>query len=209
MEQTLEFVNLGRRKEDELTNAFGQDAINLIRVGASKAIAGLSTMVGKQIEITNVAMNKMKVNKVPDLFGGPEALMVAVYLQASGYGEGHLIVGYDPDIAFKLIGEMLGGVPQSMQNLSAMEESVLGEIGNIMGSFFLSVLADNSGIRILPSPPAVMMDMAGAILDVPLASMLKNGEYTYVMAVTFGTLDGQIDGKFLVVPVPEIKMACG
>lgn len=194
--------NIETSINDDLSD---RGTIKLVSEGINKAVSGLSGMVGRQIVVNDLSLKKMMVKEVPDLFGGPEALMVGVYLQANGYGEGHMLVGYSPETAFKLISALLGESPQSIENLSEMEQSVLGEIGNIMGSFFLGVLADNLGTRLLPSPPAVMMDMAGAILDIPLANMLKHGEDTFIMAATFSTPDGQIDGKFLVVPVPVIK----
>jgi chemotaxis protein CheC len=83
-----------------------------------------------------------------------------------------------------------------------MEISVLGEVGNVMGSFFLNVIANGTGITLQPSPPAVMMDMAGAILDVPLAQMLEHSDDTLIAETTFSTDDFVVNGKFLVVPVP-------
>jgi chemotaxis protein CheC len=129
-------------------------------------------------------------------------MLVGVYLKVYGYDDGHMIVVYEPDTAFKLIDMLLGQSPGSTTNMSEMENSVLGEVGNIMGSFFLNVLANGTGITLQPSPPAVMMDMAGAILDVPLAQMLEHGDETLIAETTFNTDDLVVNGKFLVVPVP-------
>jgi chemotaxis protein CheC len=184
-----------------------QPMLQMVNRGVSKAISGLSDMVGKPIELTDFSLKRMLVRQIPDLFGGPEALMVGVYLQSTGDSEGHMIVGYEPEIACKLIGLVLGQSPESVLNLSEMEQSVLGEIGNVMGSFFLNTLADGTGVRLLPSPPAVMTDMAGAILDVPLAYTLSQGDYTYIVTATFSAPDGVIDGKFIVMPVPGLDNA--
>jgi chemotaxis protein CheC len=179
-----------------------QPILQTVNRGVSKAISGLSEMVGKPIDLTDFSLSRMLVRKVPELFGGPEALMVGVYLQSTGQSEGHMIVGYDPAVACKLIGLVLGQTPDSVLNLSEMDQSVLGEIGNVMGSFFLNTLADSTGVRLLPSPPAVMVDMAGAILDVPLAYTLSHGDYTYLITAAFSAPDGVIEGKFIVMPVP-------
>jgi len=195
MEQTVAAVN-GRSD--------GQPVLQIVNKGIYKAISGLSDMVGKPIAVTDFSLKRMLVRKVPDLFGGPEALMVGVYLQSTGASEGHMIVGYEPEIASKLIGLVLGQTPDGVENLTEMEQSVLGEIGNVMGSFFLNTLADGTGVRLLPSPPAVMVDMAGAILDVPLAYTISQGDYTYLVTATFAAPDGVIDGKFIVMPVPGI-----
>ena len=84
-----------------------------------------------------------------------------------------------------------------------MEESVLAEMGNIVGSFFLNAMADSTSLELRVSPPAVMMDMAGAILDPILAEALMEADEALVVETTFGTKDRQINGSFLVLPSPE------
>ena len=85
-----------------------------------------------------------------------------------------------------------------------MEESALGEMGNIIGSFFLNTLADETGLDLRPSPPAVMMDMVGAIMDVALAELLADANDLTLVETTFGTPDQQINGTFLVMPSPVL-----
>ena len=73
-----------------------------------------------------------------------------------------------------------------------------------MGSFFLNALADGAGLTLTPSPPAVMMDMAGAILDVALANILEDSNDALVVETKFGTMDREIDGTLLIMPSPEL-----
>jgi chemotaxis protein CheC len=169
--------------------------------GMKNAIAGLSKMVNKEIAISEIKYKKVRVKDIPSLYGGSEAEIVGVYLAISGYSQGHMLVVYQPQTAYDLIDMLLGQPVGSTNQLSEMELSVLGEVGNIMGSFFLNRLADSTGRSFKPSPPAVMMDMAGAILDVAVASILEYCDYTYVLGTTFGTADCQVAGAFLVIPV--------
>jgi chemotaxis protein CheC len=180
------------------------DTMKLVNEGVNKAVSGLAGMVGKEISIFDFDLKKILVKDVPFLFGGPEALMVGVYLQVSG-DTGNMLVGYEPETASELISMMLGQAPESMYDLTEMERSVLGEVGNIMGSFFLNTIAEGTGISLMPSPPAVMADMAGAILDAPLATMLKKSNETLIVTATFGTADKHINGKFIVAPVPVVS----
>jgi chemotaxis protein CheC len=176
----------------------------LMNKAISNAISGLSGMVGKEIQIFAFDIKNVKVRNVAYEFGGPESLIVGVYLQIKGRA-GHMFVGYEPKVAADLITMLLGQAPVSMLQLSEMEQSVLGEVGNLMGSFFLNALAEGAGMSLLPSPPAVMVDMAGAILDVPLSHVLEQGDETPIIAARFGTPDKQIEGKFLIVPIPAIE----
>ncbi len=175
----------------------------LVSKAVTNAVSGLSGMVGREVQISDFDVKKVKVKDVPCEFGGPEALIVGVYLQIKDR-TGHMFVGYEPEVAAKLIDILLGQAPGSTLQLSEMEQSVLGEIGNLMGSFFLNTLAEGAGTSLLPSPPAVMVDMAGAILDISLSRLLEEGEEIPIVTARFGTQDRQIDGKFLIVPIPAI-----
>lgn len=179
--------------------------VELFQGGVVNAIAGLSEMAGQKVGVAEINFKKVLVKSIPDLFGGPETPIVAVYLEMQGETNGHMIVVYHPKVAFELIDLLLGQAAGSTKDLGEMERSTLGEVGNIMGSFFLNHISDSTGIRFQPSPPAVMMDMAGAILDSAMASVFKHNEHIYVMETTFGTNDRHVAGTFLVIPEPRLE----
>jgi len=174
-------------------------ATEVLGAGVNNAIGGLSQMVGRKIEVKHLELREIAARSIPDLFGGPEALIVAVYLAISGHASGHMMVIYTPDTAFDLVDLLMGQAPGSTHELTELEQSALGEVGNIMGSFFLNHLADATGMKFMPSPPAVMMDMAGAILGDVIASILTYSDRTYVVETTFGTSDRHVTGTFLIV----------
>ena len=185
---------------------FGSDNMaEIIGGGVNNAVVGLSQMAGQDIKVTSMKVKKVPVKDIPHLFGGPEALIIAVYLEISGKANGHMVVIYEPDVAFDLIDLLLGQPNGTTKELSDMERSTLGEVGNIMGSFFLNYISDTTGHRFMPSPPAVMMDMAGAVLDATLANILAYSDETYVMETVFGTNDRQVSGTFLVMPDPGLE----
>jgi len=173
--------------------------------GINNAVIGLSQMAGQDIKIVSMNVKKVLVKDIPGLFGGPEALIIAVYLEISGQSNGHMVVVYEPKVAFDLVDLLLGQPYGSTTELCDMERSTLGEMGNIMGSFFLNFISDTTGNRFQPSPPAVMMDMAGAVLDSALASVLAYSDDTYIVETVFGTNDRQVSGTFLVIPDPELE----
>jgi chemotaxis protein CheC len=173
--------------------------------GVNNAVIGLSQMAGQDIKIENLVVKKVLVKDIPALFGGPEALIIAIYLEISGQSNGHMVVVYHPKVAFDLVDLLLGQPSGTAKELTDMEKSVLGEMGNIMGSFFLNYISDSTGNRFQPSPPAVMMDMAGAVLDAALASVLAYSDSTYIVETVFGTNDRQVAGTFLVIPDPELE----
>jgi chemotaxis protein CheC len=173
--------------------------------GVNNAVIGLSQMAGQEIKIANINVKKIMVKDIPGLFGGPETLIIAVYLEISGQSNGHMVVVYDPKVAFDLVDLLLGQACGTTKELSDMERSTLGEMGNIMGSFFLNYISDTTGNRFQPSPPAVMMDMAGAVLDAALANVLASCDSTYIVETVFGTNDRQVAGTFMVIPDPDME----
>jgi chemotaxis protein CheC len=173
--------------------------------GVNNAVIGLSQMAGQEIKIANINVKKILVKDIPSLFGGPETLIIAVYLEISGQSNGHMVVVYDPKVAFDLVDLLLGQPCGTTKELSDMERSTLGEMGNIMGSFFLNYISDTTGNRFQPSPPAVMMDMAGAVLDAALANVLASCDSTYIVETVFGTNDRQVSGTFMVIPDPDME----
>ena len=180
-----------------------KEGARLVLLGSQNAITGLSEMVGLEIEMTAISARQIPVDDVPDLFGGREQMAVAVYLAVTGAAEGHMFLIYPPKTAMALVDLLLGEEPGTTQEISEMAASALGEMGNIMGSFYLNALGDASGLLLMPSPPAVIMDMAGSILDVALADILEESEDALVVEAVFSTPDQTVSGNFIVLPSPD------
>jgi chemotaxis protein CheC len=180
-----------------------KDSIELINKAIGNAVKGLSQMAGQDINIINLTIDKVLVKEILNLFGGPDALIIAVYLKIKGKSDGHIVLIYKPHEAYDLIDLLLGQPSGTTKELSDMECSALGEVGNIMGSFFLNYLSDIAGQSYQPSPPVVMMDMAGAVLDDTLASILVYCDEIYIIEAIFGANTRQVSGTFLVLPVPH------
>ncbi len=179
----------------------------LVSTGIGNAISGLSQMVGQEIKATALKPTVVEIKDVPNIFGGPEVMTVGIYLRVTGAATGHMLLVYQPQAAFELLDMLLGVVLGTTQDLGEMEESALGEMGNIMGSFFLNSLSDATGLSFYPSPPAVMMDMAGAVLDVALSEIMLEADEACLVEATFGTQDKQVNGTFLVLPSPGLLKA--
>lgn len=172
----------------------------LVGKGIANALFGLSQMVGQEFSVTSLSIRQFPAKDAAILLGGPENLVVGICQEIHGDATGYLMLVHDPKIAFELIDIQLGLPPGSTQGLKEMERSVLEEMGNIAGSFFLNALADSTDLNLVPSPPAVMIDMAGAILDITLAQIMQEQDDILAIKITFGTVSRQIHGIFLVMP---------
>ncbi len=175
----------------------------LVSKGIANALSGLSQMVGKDLSVSALDLKQCPAKDAAALLGGPENLVVGIYLTIHGDATGHLMLIHDPKIAFELIDLQMGLPPGSTQRLDEMERSILGEMGNIIGSFFLNALADATNLTLMPSPPAVLVDMAGAILGIALTEIMQEQDDILAVKATFGTDNRQMDGTFLIMPTKD------
>jgi len=172
----------------------------LAHYGSVNAVSGLSQMVNQEIKVTTLRLEEVSMRNAAGLIGKADDLVVGIYLSFSGSATGHIILAFPPTIAFELV-DMTMGIPAgTTRSLGEMEQSVLGEVGNIVGAFFLNAVADDAGLRLLPSPPEVRVDMAGVIMGSVMDSVLCQEESVFVIRLSFSTMDREIEGRFLVLP---------
>lgn len=180
---------------------------DLIRKGTDKAIGNLSQMIGQPVDVGSFQLRGVPIADISRIVGGPEVLSVGIYLTVSGTADGHLMLIYDPKIACAFVDLIMARPAGTTQTLGEMEQSALGEMGNIVGASFLTVLADEAGMNLRPSPPAVMMDMAGALLDIIAADLLMTQDEAFVAETTFTAPDREISGMFFVMPSASLLSA--
>lgn len=175
----------------------------LVSRGISNSLSGLSQMIGEELSVSALEVKYFPAKEAANLLGGPEKLAVGIYLTIHGDADGHLMLIHDPKIAFDLIDSQLGQPLGTTTELGEMEHSVLGEMGNITGSFFLNALADATNLTLTPSPPVVMVDMVGAILSIALTDIMQEQDDVLAVKASFGTANQQIDGTFMILPTMD------
>ncbi len=175
----------------------------LVSRGISNALSGLSQMIGQELKVTGLDLRQYPAKHAVQLLGGPEETVVGIYLTIQGDATGHLMLIHEPSIAFQLIDLQMGQAPGTTTVMGEMEASIMGEMGNITGSFFLNAIADATNLTLTPSPPAVMIDMAGAILGIALTKIMQEQDDLLVVSADFGTDNHQMNGNFLVMPTTD------
>lgn len=175
----------------------------LVSRGIADSLSGLSQMVGQELSVTSLDLKQYPAKEAAMLLGGPENIVVGIYLTIEGDASGHIMLIHEPKIALELIDLQMGLPAGSTRLLEDMERSVLAEMGNITGSFFLNAVADANNLSLTPSPPVVMIDYAGAILGIALTKIMQEQDDVLMIKATFGTDDRQIDGTFMVLPTSD------
>jgi chemotaxis protein CheC len=137
--------------------------------------------------------------------GDPERAVVAIYLGIEGDLPGHILIAFSETMALGLVDMLLGQDVGTTTDLGELEISALAESGNVAGSFFLTTIADWSGLTLPPTPPVVIHEMCGAILGT-LAGELAINESDQAMVIDAQfTCDGQVvDASFFMFPGEQL-----
>ncbi|MGI6093285.1 MAG: chemotaxis protein CheC [Negativicutes bacterium] len=184
-------------------SALQLDALREIgNVGAGNSATALSQIINRKIDMTVPQVAIMPLNDVPDVVGGPDAMVAGVYLRVFGPAPSSILFLLPRESAFYLVDMLMGREQGSTKSLISMDESALMEIGNILAGAYLNALSYFTNLTLLPSIPALAMDMAGAILSVILAQLGQMGDHALVIETEFTTDNDGVKGHFFLIPDP-------
>ena len=179
------------------------DALREIgNVGAGNSATALSQIINRRIDMNVPKVALVPLDSVPDLVGGPDTIVVGVFLRVYGKAPGNILFLLPQKSAFYLVDTLMGKSHGDTEKLDFMDESALMEIGNILAGAYLNAFFTFTNISMLPSIPALAMDMAGAILNVVLVQLGQMGDTAMVIETEFLSEDDGINGQFFLVPDP-------
>lgn len=179
----------------------------LVSKATRSAMNNLSKLVGQEIAVDEFAISQIPVANISQLMGGQEEETIGIYLSVSGDSSGHILLLYEPKMAYGFI-DMLMGLPAgSTTSMDTMEESALGELGNVVGSSFLNTLANSTGLKLQPSPPQVRTDMAGSLLDIIASEIMLTQDKAFISEARYRVSDREIAGLFFVIPTHDLLQA--
>jgi chemotaxis protein CheC len=177
----------------------------LITKAAENSIQALTDMSGQDIQSDFVKPYTIDVTQIPESLGGANKVAVGVLLGIEQIPSFHIALIHSPESAFQVVDILLGAEIGTTHSLGEMEISALGEMGNIMGGYFLNTIGDATGYELKPTPPGVRMDMTGAILDYAIASLMMETDEVTMIEANYGTAEAKVDGVFAVMPSPELQ----
>ncbi len=168
--------------------------------GIFNAAKGMSDMIGVEIEVSQPLVKLVPLMELPTLVGGPENEAVGIYLRSEGALSGQMLMVIPYPKALELV-DLLMEVPTgTTKHLGALERSALAELGNLTGSFFLNAVDAKMGLGSRPSPPAVIVDMIGAILDILITMAEGLSESVLMIQATFSRGGRETQAEFWMVP---------
>ena len=178
----------------------------LVVSALERAGTSLSELAGIQLEVTSSSLELVSLAHVASAAGSAEAIAVGVYVAMTGEGPGHVLLLMDEPVAQQLAGALLFEDPSKVCIVDELPASALAEAGNVSCSAFMNLLGDSTGIRLEVTPPAVVQDMRGAIVDAIVADVAVLGDEALVIGTRFSLVTEResqaLDVRFLVIPSP-------
>jgi chemotaxis protein CheC len=176
------------------------DAIQeLGNIGAAHAATTLSQMLGSTIEMSVPAVNVVDLSHLAEYMGEESAAMVAFELQGDIPHGGYILFYITRESAIRMTNTMLG-LTETNRPLSDMDKSALLEVGNIMVSAFLDATAELLGFVMLPSPPALTIDMAHAAMQSLIAQMQEETNEVLLFSTELTCEEYKVDSDIIMMP---------
>jgi chemotaxis protein CheC len=181
-------------------SAVQADAIQeLGNIGAAHAATTLSQMLGSTVQMSVPGIKAVDIAELGNYMGEESAAMIAFELQGEIPHGGYIIFYITRESAIRLTNTMLG-LTDMNRPMNEMDESALLEVGNIMVSAFLDATAELLGFVMLPSPPAMTIDMAHAAMSSLIAGMGEEIDEVLLFSTELTCEEHKIDSDIIMMP---------
>jgi len=178
-----------------------------------RAGEALGSMSGQVIDVQTPLIKRCSAADVLEMAGGAESVVLAIYLGITGSLQGHALLLFAPPDAHRLAQILLAGLlgpgelpfdPTADELVfDELEASALQEAGNITISAFLNEIGMHLHEPVQPTPPQLIIEMAGAVLDAVLLDLVTEADQVLAAKTTFSEGGRAIDGTMFVLPRPD------
>lgn len=176
------------------------DAIQeLGNIGAAHAATTLSQMLSSTVSMSVPAIKAVDLAELGNHIGDESAALVVFELQGEIPHGGFIIFYITRESAMRLTNTMLGMTDMNRE-FNEMDQSALLEVGNIMVSAFLDATAELLGFVMLPSPPALSIDMAHAAMESLIAQLGEEVDEVLLFSTELICEEHKIDSDIIMLP---------
>lgn len=190
---------MGELSLDKVSETYFDVLTEIGNIGAGNAMTALSQMLQCKVDMKVPQVRLLDFSEVGAIMGGEEQIMVGVLLEVEGDITGSMMFLVEQASAKHLINKLMPGMAPGGEAFTEMELSAMQEVGNIITGAYLNSLSTMTNLKLIPAPPALTVDMAGAILSVPAIQFGVLGDKILLIQSQFYD-DVEIDGYFILIP---------
>lgn len=175
-------------------------------IGAAHAATALSKLLNKKIEMHVPSVEVVTFNEMMELAGGPENVVVGIFLRMEGDAEGSMFFILSIEQGNRLIQHLIQEDTDLGNQPSELALSAMQELGNILSGSYLTALSDFTGLYVYPTVPSLSIDMFGAIISIGLIEISPATDHAIVIDTSIfdGSQEGlEMKGHLLLLPDPE------
>jgi chemotaxis protein CheC len=147
-------------------------------IGAGNAATALASILDERVEMSLPVVRITDFDTAINALGGAEAMTVGVLVNFYGEANGMIMFLMKMEDAQKILSILLQGfdTEEESEEMTELKLSAIKEIGNILGSSYINAIATLTGLQINLSVPYIAIDMAGAIMSVPIIEFGSVGD---------------------------------
>ena len=190
---------MGDMSLDQVTENYYDVLKEIGNIGAGNAMTALSQMLQCKVDMKVPQVRLLEFAEVGEMMRGEEQIMVGGFLGVEGDITGSMMFMVEEESARHLIQKITMGMLPAGAEFEEMGLSAMKEVGNIITGAYLNSLSTLTSLKIFPTPPALTVDMAGAILSVPAIQFGIFGDKILLIQSQFYD-EIQLDGYFILIP---------
>lgn len=187
---------------DELNNLQLDVLKEIGNIGAGNAATALAKILDRKVDMNVPKVEILEFKEVVELLGGEEIPASGIYFRFEGDLTGNIMFMLELKSAKRLT-NMLTGKSDTEDILDEIDQSALQEIGNILSGAYVSSITSLTNLNMKISIPALAIDMAGAILSVPIIQYGQMGDKVLLIETEFKEGNDDVRGFFFLIPDPE------
>ena len=168
-------------------------------IGAGSAATALSYLLDVELMNDVTSCDILPMAKVSEWLGGADKVVAGTYTYLCGELKSGILVVFPEASAITLLTH-LTKEKVDLSSLTVIQKSALKEVGNICLCWYLIAVSKMIDIDMIPAPPDASVDLLGAVLDLPLASLGQKVDTVLAVHTSFKALDSHFDGYFLMLP---------
>jgi chemotaxis protein CheC len=155
------------------------------------------------VEMTVPEVLAIDIAELHNYISNEISAVVVFQIQGEIADGGYVVVSMPRETIIQLTNQMLG-TTDTDREINEMDQSAAIEIGNIMISAFLDATAELLGIVMLPSPPALAIDMAHAAFESIVAQVASDVNDVLIFNTELTSEAPPVYGSIFMLPNVEL-----
>jgi len=168
-------------------------------IGAGNAATALASILETEMMNEVPSCEILPLTEVPVWLGGGDKVVAGVYTHLCGELKSGLLLVFPEESASDLLKRMTKE-EVDLASLDELQLSALREAGNICLCWYLMAVSKMIDMDMIPAAPDATVDLLGAVMDMPLASLGIKADTVLAVRTVFNALDAKFEGFFLMLP---------